>query len=52
MAKAKNKLNTAAIRGAVLVAGLVALLAGSWPIFWFLVLALLVTAMIDGGIRV
>lgn len=52
MSTARNRLNAAAIRGAVLVAGLVALLAGSWPIFWVLVLLLLATAVIGGDIRV
>ena len=52
MSNARNKLNAAAIRGVVLVAGLLALLIGSWPIFWLLVAVLLVTSIMDGDIRV
>jgi len=51
MVTARNKINAAMIRGAVIFAGIVALLAGGWPVFWLMLVVLLLTSFLDGGIR-
>ena len=52
MPNARHKLNASAIHGALLVAGVVALLFQSWAVFWLLVIVLLATAFMSGDIRV
>ena len=37
MPNARNKLNASAVHGVLLVAGVVAFLGQSWPVFWLLV---------------
>jgi len=49
---ARHKLNAAHIHGAMIVAGLLAALTGSWSVFLFVVLALMATAVISGDIRI
>lgn len=51
MPNARNKLNASAIHGVLLVAGVVAFLGQSWPVFWLLVIVLLITSMMAGDIR-
>jgi len=51
MTNARNKLNAASIRGVLLLARLIALVAGSWSIFWLLVAVLLVTSLMEGDLR-
>jgi len=51
MATARNKINAAAVRGAFIVAGLIALVVESWPLFWLMVAVFLGTALLDGSIR-
>ena len=41
----------AAVRGAFIVAGLIALVVESWPLFWLMVAVFLGTALLDGSIR-
>jgi len=48
---AKHKLNSANVTGAVVVAGLAAAVVGSWPVFWLVVIFLVVTAVHSGDIR-
>jgi len=48
---AKHKLNSASVVGALAVAGLVAGVAGSWPVFWLATAALVVTSLHNGDIR-
>jgi len=51
MTTARNKINAAAILGAVIFAGIIALLAGGWPVFWLMLIVLLITSFLDGSIR-
>jgi hypothetical protein len=51
MTNARQKLNSAALHGIVLMAGLIAFLAESWIIFWLLALILLISALHAGDIR-
>jgi len=51
MVTARNKINASAIRGAVVFAGIVALLAGGWPVFWLMFGVFLLTSFMDGSIR-
>ena len=48
---AREKLNAAAIQGVLAVAGLIALVFQSWPVFWLATLAMLGTAIHAGDIR-
>jgi hypothetical protein len=48
---ARHRLNAAAINGVLLVAGLVALLTGSWIVFAVIAIALVATALHAGDIR-
>ncbi|MCA9070342.1 MAG: hypothetical protein KDA84_15525 [Planctomycetaceae bacterium] len=51
MSNARNKLNAAAIHGVLFVAGAVALIAQSWPVFWLLVVILIGTSFLSGDLR-
>lgn len=51
MTNARQKLNSAAIHGAMLVSGLVAAITQSWIIFVLILAILLTTAVISGDIR-
>ena len=48
---ARHKLNQANLNGVLLVAGVAALLFGSWEIFLLLAVLLTLSAVIGGGIR-
>jgi hypothetical protein len=48
---ARQKLNSAYINGALIIAGLVGLGTGSWAVFFLLLGVLLAIALADGGIR-
>lgn len=48
---ARHKLNVAAVHGVFLVAGLIALVIQSWPVFLGSVAVMLATAVYDGSIR-
>ena len=48
---ARNKLNSAHVNGALIVAGLVGGLAGSWWIFGLALTGLLVSKVLGGDIR-
>jgi integral membrane sensor domain MASE1 len=48
---ARHKLNAASIRGILLIAGFLAAMAGSWPLFWVLLVVLLASAIHSGDIR-
>ena len=51
MITARDKLNGAALNGAVVIAGLVAGVTGSWGWFFLALLALLAAAVLSGDIR-
>ena len=51
MTNARQKLNSAAIHGALLIAGLIAAITQSWIIFMVILGILLTTAVISGDIR-
>jgi hypothetical protein len=48
---ARSKLNAAHVNGALIVAGIVGGLAGSWPVFGVTFGLLVTSALIAGGIR-
>jgi uncharacterized protein related to proFAR isomerase len=48
---ARHKLNSAAVHGVLIVAGLIAGLTESWRVFLLLVAALIATAVHSGDIR-
>jgi hypothetical protein len=48
---ARQKLNSGHINGALIVAGLIGGLAGSWTIFGLALAGLVVTKLISGDIR-
>jgi hypothetical protein len=48
---ARNRLNAAAINGVLFIAGLVALLTGSWIVFGVIAVALIATSLHAGDIR-
>jgi len=48
---ARSKLNSAHINGALLVAGLIGGMTGSWAVFGLALAGVLVTEVISGGIR-
>jgi hypothetical protein len=48
---ARSKLNAAHMNGALLVAGLVGGLVGSWSVFGLALAGLLVSQLVSGGIR-
>ena len=48
---AKRKLNSANVVGALLIAGLLGGVTGSWSVFWIAAVALFVTAYHAGDIR-
>ena len=48
---ARNKLNSGHVNGALLVAGLIGGLTGSWTIFGLALAGLVVTKLIAGDIR-
>ena len=49
--RARQKLNSAHVNGALLVAGLIAGVAGSWTVFGIVLGALVVTKLLSGDIR-
>jgi hypothetical protein len=49
---ARHKLNSATIHGALVIAGIVALLIGSWPVFLVVLAVLVATAIHSGDIRI
>jgi hypothetical protein len=51
MSNARNKLNAGTIHGILLVAGVVAFLGQSWPLFWFLVAVFMATSFMAGDLR-
>lgn len=48
---ARQKLNAVHLYGVLLLAGIIAAVAGSWPLFWFLAIVLTVSAVHAGDIR-
>ena len=48
---ARHKLNRITVQGILALSGIVAAVAQSWAVFWFLVLVLLVAAWHSGEIR-
>jgi hypothetical protein len=48
---ARQRLNAAAVHGVLLIAGLVALLSGSWTAFAIIAVALIATSLHSGDIR-
>ena len=48
---ARHKLNSAALHGVLIVAGLIALVTNSWTVFCLAAAALLATAVHSGDIR-
>lgn len=48
---AKQKLNAAHLHGAILIAGLLGGISGSWTVFWITLGVLIVTGFHDGTIR-
>ena len=48
---AKNKLNAGYINGVLIVAGGIALLTKSWTVFAVAIVAMLITAIIAGDVR-
>ena len=51
MITARDKLNGAALNGAVVIAALVAGVTGSWGWFFLALLALLAAAVLSGDVR-
>ena len=48
---AKQKLNAANVNGALIVAGVIGLITGSWPIFVLALIVLVVGSIYAGNIR-
>ncbi len=48
---ARRKLNVAAVNGAIVIAGVVGALVGSWGVFWLLLVVLLLLGLHGGDIR-
>ena len=48
---ARNKLNVAAINGAIIIAAVVGVAIGSWGVFWIVLIVLIVGDLYAGGIR-
>lgn len=48
---ARTRLNVGYVHGALAVAGLIAAVVGSWPLFWLAAAVLLATAVYCGDIR-
>jgi hypothetical protein len=51
MTNARRKLNAAAFHGVLLIAGLIAAITGSWTAFWVLAVALTLSAIHAGDMR-
>ena len=51
MTNARRKLNAAAFHGVLLIAGLIAAISGSWTAFWVLAVALTLSAIHAGDMR-
>ena len=51
MTNARRKLNAAAFHGVLFIAGLIAAFAGSWTVFWVLAVALMLSAIHAGDVR-
>ena len=48
---AREKLNIAYVNGALVVAGVLAMLAESWMVFWLSLIGLVIVHLGTGGIR-
>ena len=48
---ARHKLNLAYVNGALVIAGVLGMLAKSWPLFWLSLIVVIVTQLGSGGIR-
>jgi hypothetical protein len=51
MTNARRKLNAASFHGVLLVAGLIAVISGSWTVFWVLAVLLTLSAIHAGDVR-